>query len=324
MIKGITVLICTYNGASRLAKTIKHLALQTATAKIPWELIVVDNASKDGSMQVAQTEWDKYNLPSVQFTILFEKTPGKSHALDQGAARAKFEYLLICDDDNWLNPDYLERIHAILDNHPKVGAVGGQGIAVSDLPSLPTWFKEYEEGYACGKQSQQTGVVTAKGYLWGAGLGTRTALYRKMYAGFPSLLTGRLGKQLTAGEDAEYCKRLILAGHELYYDENLLFQHYMPENRLKSEYRIHLFNGFTESSHILHKYDLANVLKQKGEHRLLVKLRLLLVTPFRFLFTSSIEQKEKARDILIFLSPIELGKNTVMLKIKKFYKAISG
>lgn len=209
-----------------------------------------------------------------------------------------------------------------MDNRPEVGAVGGQGIAVCDLPTLPDWFAEYEEGYACGKPAKHSGLVTDKGYLWGAGLGTRTALYLKMYAGFPSLLTGRLGKQLTAGEDAEYCKRLILAGYELYYDEQLSFEHYMPENRLQSEYRVQLFNGFKESNQILRRYDLANTLKQKCEKHLLTKIRLLLVTPFRLLFTSSTEKKEKAADTLIFLSPIDIGKNSVMLKIKTFYQGI--
>ncbi|MBC8985439.1 glycosyltransferase family 2 protein [Pedobacter sp. N36a] len=322
MNKGITVLVCTYNGASRLAKTIEHLASQKTRPTFQWELIVIDNASKDDSAAVAQTEWNKYNLPSVPFTVLSEQKPGKIYALEQGAARANYEYLLICDDDNWLQPDYLEKMYAILDSHPEVGAVGGQGIAVCDLPALPVWFKDYEEGYATGKQGPQTGDVTANGHLWGAGLGTRTSLYQKMYIGFPSLLTGRSGKQLTAGEDAEYCQRLILAGYKLYYDANLIFQHYMPENRLQSEYRVNLFQGFTESNKILHKYYLANALKLKSENNLLTKIRLLLVTPFRFLSARAPERKQKAKDTLIFLSPIEIGKNTVMLKIKKFYQAV--
>ncbi|WP_222537219.1 glycosyltransferase family 2 protein [Pedobacter polysacchareus] len=322
MNKGITVLVCTYNGATRLAKTIEHLASQKTGPALKWELIVIDNASKDDSAAVAQTEWNKYNLPSVPFIILSEQKPGKIYALELGAAKAKFEYLLICDDDNWLNPDYLERMYAVLDHHPQVGAVGGQGIAVCDLPSLPTWFRDYAEGYATGKQRPQTGDATTNGHLWGAGLGTRTSLYQQMYMGFPSLLTGRLGKQLTAGEDAEYCQRLILADYKLYYDENLIFKHYMPENRLQSEYRVNLFKGFTESNKILHKYYLANALKLKSEKNLLTKMRLLLVTPFRFLTASTIERKEKAKDTLIFLSPFEIGKNTVMLKIKKFYQAV--
>lgn len=319
MNKGITVLVCTFNGASRLAKTIEHLALQTATNKIQWELIVVDNASTDDSSEVARKEWKKYNLNSVPFNILFESKPGKIYALEQGAAKANFEYMVICDDDNWLNPDYLENMYSILDNHPDVGAVGGQGIAVSDLPDLPDWFKDYQEGYAIGQQGQQTGYVNSRGYLWGAGLGTRTALYQKMYDGFPSLLTGRLGQQLTAGEDSEYCQRLILTGQSLYYSENLIFQHYMPENRLKTAYRTNLFDGFIESDKILHKYHFANILKQKCELSSFARIKLLIATPFRLLFAKSAKQKEIEKDIFTFLSPIEIDKNAVISKLRKLY-----
>ena len=132
MNKGITVIICTYNGALRLAKTIESLALQTATNKIQWELIVVDNASTDDSAKVAREEWEKYKLNSVPFTVFFESKPGKIHALSQGVNSAKFEYMVICDDDNWLNSDYLEIMYSILESHPEVGAVGGQGIAVCE------------------------------------------------------------------------------------------------------------------------------------------------------------------------------------------------
>src|SRR4051812_13912450 len=97
--KGVTVLVCTYNGASRLPKTIEYLSSQTATNKISWEIIVVDNASTDNAAQIAKEEWAKYKLDTINFTVITEARPGKIHALEQGFSIAEFEYCIICDDD---------------------------------------------------------------------------------------------------------------------------------------------------------------------------------------------------------------------------------
>jgi len=55
MIKpGVSVVICTYNGAERLPETIRHIANQTVPAHIPWEFIVVSNACTDNTEEVTR------------------------------------------------------------------------------------------------------------------------------------------------------------------------------------------------------------------------------------------------------------------------------
>ena len=51
--KGISVIVCCYNSAERLTETIKHLAGQNVPHYIPWELIVVDNASTDNTAEIS-------------------------------------------------------------------------------------------------------------------------------------------------------------------------------------------------------------------------------------------------------------------------------
>ena len=51
---GISCLICTYNGASRLAETLTCLARQVLPAGTPWEVILVDNASTDATAERAR------------------------------------------------------------------------------------------------------------------------------------------------------------------------------------------------------------------------------------------------------------------------------
>ena len=105
---GISVIICCYNSSKRLPDTLKHLASQKLAKDINWEVIVIDNASTDDTAVIAQREWDSYRQLSPAFTVLKEPRPGKNFAFKTGVYAAKYEYLLTCDDDNWLSPDYIK------------------------------------------------------------------------------------------------------------------------------------------------------------------------------------------------------------------------
>jgi len=321
MYKGISVIICTYNGAKRLPETIKHLATQSAIGKIDFEIIVVDNASTDDSAIVASSEWNKCNVEGINFTVLKQLKSGKIHALDKGVSYAKFEFIIICDDDNWLMPNYLIQVYAILESNPKIGAVGGMGIPVAEIGKIPSWFKEFEEGYACGRQAAFSSDVTRRGHLWGAGLGTRKLLYQQVYENFPSFLTGRYGDQLTAGEDAEYCQRLILKDYTLYYSEELVFHHFMPIGRLSLTYKEKLFNGFIESNKVLDIYYLCNQIINKCKKNKLERPRLLITSFFRMLFAPSLHDRKKQMDIFVFLFPFSIKPDSIISKIKKFHAA---
>ena len=76
---GISIVICTYNGAERLPDTLWHIAKQQFSSPIPWELIVVDNKSEDGSAEVAVTEWRNAGSPSA-LSVIYQPTLGLTYA----------------------------------------------------------------------------------------------------------------------------------------------------------------------------------------------------------------------------------------------------
>ncbi len=53
---------------------------------------------------------------------------------------------------------------------------------------------------------------------------------------FPMLLTGRTGKQLTSGEDVEYCSKLRLMGYSTRVFPDLEYKHEMTASRMRMEY----------------------------------------------------------------------------------------
>lgn len=314
--KGITVLICTYNGARRLPETLAHLSRQSVSDDINWEIIVIDNASTDNSADAARNEWAKYNLPNVGFRASIESNPGRTNALKTGTALSAFEYLINCDDDNWLSPEYVQNTYAILEKDPSIGAVGGQSLKMNDSGIYPSWFDEYAAGYAVGQQGDIIGDVTfSRGYIWGAGMGTRTALYKDIFKEFPSLLTGRNGEKLSSGEDTEYCQRLILRGYKLFYDPALIFHHYIPQQRLETSYRDSLFNGFNECAKILNKYYFVRDLKHQLDKNPLNRLRLLMISIFKALFDFSRKKRSYHKSIIKYLLHIKFTSDPVQQAI---------
>jgi glycosyltransferase involved in cell wall biosynthesis len=317
MEKGVTILICTYNGSLRIPETIAHIAAQRFSKAIAWEVLFVDNASTDGSSTVAIGEWNKYTTAASAFRVIHESTPGKLYALQKAISEARYEYFIICDDDNWLDPLYVERVYDILESDPRIGAVGGQGIAATGGVPLPDWFEQASSDYAVGKQGAASGDITKREYLWGAGMGSRTALYKKMYHNFPSLLIGQKGVALSV-EDAEYSMRMILAGYKLYYHSDLIFSHFITPNRLVPGYREGLANSFTASDIVLEKYRLAVRLQRKYDRRPLRKFISLIGAFFKSRWSTSNDKRVFYQSRLQYLLPSDNGHDQMISAIRKF------
>lgn len=322
MIKGVTVIICTLNGSDRLTETLNHVARQSNPNKISWEVILADNGSSDNSIALTQALWNDYGQVNVPLTVVIESTPGKLYALQKAIACAKYEYLIICDDDNWLDSDYMNLAYETLECMPDVAALGGHGLPVTSGVPLPGWFKDYCSAYAVGAQARQTGFLPPRDLLWGAGLTTRKEVYQKLYAKFPSFLEEHMNKNVLSAEDTEYCMRLILKGYKLYYNSSMRYQHFIPDHKLTLDYRDNrLMAGFKEANKVLAMYYAAMRALIKTKNRPDIWLALLFISPINYLFASSASQSKRARYTLYFLLPFGKAPNSIAAKIKRFIRS---
>jgi glycosyltransferase involved in cell wall biosynthesis len=252
--KGISIIICCYNSADRITPTLKHIAAQQTPSDLPWEVVLVNNNSSDDTVSVAERVWGETGS-SVALQIVDEPVPGLMPAKQKGIATAQYEYVLICDDDNWLQEDYIRIAFETMESHPNIGVLGGRSKAASDV-SIPFWFPTFQGSYAVGVQSLETGYVTRRRYVWGAGAVMRKSVLDQLKtAGFKSILKGREGKKLSSGEDSEACRWFILAGYELFYHEDLQFQHFIPAERLTKGYVKRLHQGFGQAKGKIAVYD---------------------------------------------------------------------
>jgi glycosyltransferase involved in cell wall biosynthesis len=294
--EGISVIICSYNGASRLPETIRHLALQEVE-KIFWEIILVDNASNDDTSNIARKEWSKYANKSVGFKVVEEKRPGKTFALQKGIETTSFQFIIICDDDNWLSPNYVNFMFSLLKKNPVIGAVGTRSIPYYQAKP-PEWFEANEIFFAIGSQGEPGDITNSKGYVWGAGAAFRKQILTKIKKlGYSNILTDRSGNKMTTGGDVEMCFVLRLLGYKIYYTEKCYIHHYMPASRFDPRKFIDLSyqNGFsTKYLELLYK---KSFLSKK---ELIIKIKNILKrAPKRYLILRNIGKKNFDKEVML-------------------------
>lgn len=247
--EGVSIIICSYNGAERLGPTLLHLALQKCSC--PFEVIVMDNASTDKTADVANRELQKYS-DKLSYSVLTENRSGKQFAIDTGMAASRFNYIIICDDDNWLSENYVDRVYSIFENNKSIAITGGAGSPVPEV-SLPFWFQRFGGYYAVFGQADRSAYVNS---VYGAGMAFRKNKYDEIGKFFTSFkLTGARGKNLLRGEDSELCLQFRLAGEKIWYDEELTFKHYIPQYRLTYGYLKQIIIGIAKSDVILKLYE---------------------------------------------------------------------
>jgi glycosyltransferase involved in cell wall biosynthesis len=244
---GLTILICTYNGALRLPETLRHLAAQQVPAGRAWEVLLVSNASTDDTLTAAPAQWAALGSPAPM-RVLDEPRPGKENALIRGFDEARYEYMAIVDDDNLLYPDYIDQAARVMDEHPEIGILGACAEGAFEV-NPPAWFTRFQAVYAVGPQAKKAGPLTGSdAYLYGAGSVVRRSAWRHLRAqGFEFSTSTKRGKVIVSGEDVELGDALRLAGYQLWYDPRLRLRHFMYKERLTWEYLRRIGQGTASS-----------------------------------------------------------------------------
>jgi len=230
----VSVLICCHNSKDRITRTLEAVARCEANFQV--EVVLIDNYSTDRTAQTARDVWARLDTP-FRFRVVSEPKLGLAYARRRGVLEADHEFLVFCDDDNWLSRDYLSIAAEILAD-PKVGATGGQAEPIFD-GAVPPFAYSHGDYLALGIQAISSGDVThSRGFLWGAGLAVRRSDLLSIYRCpvFP-IMTDRAGAlSFAMGNDNEICWALTVLGKKIVYDNRLKLYHFMPPERLKIEY----------------------------------------------------------------------------------------
>lgn len=238
----ISIILCCYNSAERLLKCLRHLAVQTGLNPNNAELVFVDNASTDDSSEIASSVWHDLGAP-FPLKVVFEERQGLAFARVAGVLASTYALGIFCDDDNWLPENYAIQVADIFCRHAEVGVIGSASVPVSSA-NLPPWFYRLAPRLAVGNQADVSGDVTVqRSFVWGAGMAIRLDVLRAVFnAGIQPRIVGRQGGTLTSGDDSEICVWFIMLGYRIWYENELVIQHYMPVERLADDYYMKFTN----------------------------------------------------------------------------------
>lgn len=113
----VTIVVPAYNSEKYIAQTIESVLAQNVKE---WELIVVDDGSKDNTRQIVE----KYMRKDSRIILLTQKANlGVSIARNKGLQLAKGVYISFLDSDDVYRKDYIEKMLQTYQQHSKVSIV---------------------------------------------------------------------------------------------------------------------------------------------------------------------------------------------------------
>lgn len=112
-----SVIIPLYNKAPYVAKAIQSVLSQTYA---DFELIIVDDGSKDDSFKIATQAIEGYD----HCRLLHQENAGVSMARNNGVATSRGDYLCFLDADDWWEPTFLEEMSKLIAEYPDAGIYG--------------------------------------------------------------------------------------------------------------------------------------------------------------------------------------------------------
>ena len=255
----VSVVLCTFEPhIGRIQRTLDGLASQDLPLQ-EWELILVDNAS---SKPVADLD---LKLPA-NTQIVREPTPGLVHARLAGIAAARGSIIVFCDDDNVFNVDYLSNARRTIAMAEDIGFATGKSIPEFEAQPEP-WMNEFFGCLALYDHGDDVrfagGLVSGYPDFVGGGCGAvfrREALadYVRDFQNKPRAITGRIGGNLTSGEDNDIVLTLLRMNWRAAYNPSLSLTHLIGRNRLTKPYLARLNEGIARSwVKVLHRHGLS-------------------------------------------------------------------
>ena len=165
----ISVIVVNYNGKQFLARCLTSLTNQTTK---DFEVIVVDNGSRDGSEGEVQKYYPRAAL------VKLKDNKGYAAALNRGTLESRGDFILALNNDTELDPHFIKELLSASDDDPTLGMwatkmilpdrkINSTGICISR--SGAAWDR--------GMFQEDTGQFDEPGEVFGPCGGA--ALYRK-------------------------------------------------------------------------------------------------------------------------------------------------
>ena len=213
----ISVLVCTRNRGSYIGKCL-HAILQSKIQDM--ELLVIDQSDGDETRQAVLA------IDDPRLRYLSTPTRGLSRARNIGIEASNAPIVLFTDDDNYAEPDWVEKVLEQFAKDPRREAVYGRVMAYGkggEGMTCPTIMEVMEP-----REVQGLGRERIQGSV---GHGNNMAFRRECFVKHGLFLEWLgAGTPMTGGEDTDFSFRMLRAGARVYYSPEPVVHHdnWMP------------------------------------------------------------------------------------------------
>lgn len=207
----VSVLICTRDRAKSLEATLERFFRQRFTGGYEYELIVVDNGSRDETEQVVR----RYAaLHPGRVSYLQEPRRGLSCARNRAVAASSGEVIVFTDDDVLVSPNWMDEIHREFAEDPRIAVIGGRVLLARETLQQVSFLPDEE---------RREYVFPGDGCI---GMGANMAMRRDLFAAI-GLFDVRLGagRFFAGADEVDLFYRALKAGYRLLYAPNVLVHH---------------------------------------------------------------------------------------------------
>lgn len=259
----LSIVIVNYNTKDLLKQTIESVI--NNTKGIEYEIWVVDNSSKDGSVEMVQEEFKDVKLIASKENLGFPK--GNNVAIKKATGR----YILLLNSDTKVIGDNLQHCVSYMDQHEEIGALGCK-VELPDgtldhackrgFPTPEASLYYFLKLNKIMKNKRKYGAYTAS-YLGEDEIGEVDALMGAFMM-IPRTVIDKVGmldeEFFMYGEDIDWCYRIKEAGYKIMYYPKEKIIHYKgsssKKKKAKTTYEFHRAMILFYRKHYNDKYNI--------------------------------------------------------------------
>ena len=220
----ISVVVCTYNRAEMLRGALESVVCQETDGKFSYEIIVIDDASTDGTSSVVKKVSRRSPIP---IRYVCEEGHGIAQARNRGIKESCSKWVAFFDDDQLAEPHWLKELFMVAS---KTGAycVGGTRLlslpAEQVIPLTQVTRSILGEEIRC-KEAQ----VYSRRFLPGTGnILIKRSIFNSIGEFDPSMIWGE--------EDLDLIRRIRAAAFPIWSAPKAVVYHLIPPYRVSVEY----------------------------------------------------------------------------------------
>ena len=273
----VSIIILSYNTQDLLQKCLRSIF--TNLKDIDFEVIVVDNASIDKSVEMVKEKFEKVKLVKSSDNLGFAK------GVNLGATNAKGEYLLLLNSDIEIVTQSLKSLFTFLKEHKDVAVIGGK-LDNADGTTSKSYGNFYELGEVWSMlfsdhKSKIDSIKSDKpvevDWVSGGFMAIKKVVFDDLKGLDPHFFMYI--------EDMEFCYRVHKKGLKVYYDRSIVVKHVGQGSSNRTFAIVNIFKG------ILYFYK-----KQKPKWQYFLVKAMLIFKSALAIFIGTLTKNEYLKD----------------------------